>query len=87
MYYFDTSAIVPLFLNESTTEEVERFVLGLSDGELAVSHWTGVEFSSLLAREVRMGGLSSSDALRVDEFFSRVIVESFVTFLCNARRF
>ena len=57
MLYFDTSILAPLFLQESSSAKVERFVAGLPAGELAVSHWTRVEFSSLLAREVRMGAL------------------------------
>ena len=57
MLYFDTSFLAPLILDEATSIEVERFMAGLPAEELAISHWTRVEFSSLLAREVRIGGL------------------------------
>jgi hypothetical protein len=56
MPYFDTSFLAPLILPEATSERIAAFVGALSGDELTVSHWTGVEFSSLLAREVRMGG-------------------------------
>ena len=55
MLYFDTSFLVPLILPESTSDKVAHFFRGLPAAELAVSHWTRVEFSSLIAREVRMG--------------------------------
>ena len=56
MLYFDTSLLVPLILQEATSDDIEAFVNGLPTGSLALSHWTCLEFSSLLAREVRMGG-------------------------------
>ena len=49
MLYFATSFLAPLILNELTSTAVEQFMAGLPAGELAVSHWTRVEFSSLLA--------------------------------------
>ena len=50
-------------------------------GELAVSHWTHVEFSSLLAREVRTGGLDGPAARDADAQFEAVVAESFVVWL------
>ena len=84
MLYFDTSILAPLFLQESSSARVERFVAGLPAGELAVSHWTRVEFSSLLAREVRMGALDSPAARDADTQFETVVTESFVVWLPNA---
>jgi predicted nucleic acid-binding protein len=78
MLYFDTSFIAPLILPESTSAKVERFVAGLAPGDLAISHWTRVEFSSLLGREVRMGGLDSRAARAADAQFEAVVAESFV---------
>ncbi len=66
MLYCDTSFLAPLFLEESASPRIEAFVRALPAGNLGISHWTRVEFSSLLAREVRMGGLSAADALAVD---------------------
>ncbi len=63
MRYFDTSFLVPLILPEATSEPIARFFEDQPAGELAVSHWTRVEFASLLAREVRMGELDPADAV------------------------
>ncbi len=46
MIYFDTSFLAPLIREEATSAEVERFMRGLPVGELALSHWTRVEFAS-----------------------------------------
>ena len=78
MLYFDTSFLAPLILEEPTSLTVERFMAGLPDGALAVSQWTRVEFSSLLAREVRMGGLELESAKRAGAEFEAVVRESFV---------
>lgn len=77
MVYFDTSFLTPLFLEESTSEAVEGFISGLPVAELSTSHWTRVEFSSLLAREVRMGGLSEAEARSIDAAFETTIGETF----------
>ena len=62
MRYFDTSFLAPLILPEASSELIAAFFEGLPDDDLAVSHWTRVEFASLLAREVRMGGLDAEAA-------------------------
>lgn len=80
MRYFDTSFLAPLVLQESTSRRVERFVTNLA-GELAVSQWTRIEFSSLLAREVRMGGLDAPSAHRANEQFDALVRESFTLLL------
>lgn len=59
MLYFDSSFLVPLVLEESTSDTIAKLVQGLPIEELSTSHWTRVEFSSLIAREVRMGGLDA----------------------------
>jgi predicted nucleic acid-binding protein len=64
MPYFDTSFLAPLILEEASSAKIEAFFARLPAGELVVSHWTRVEFASLIAREVRMGGFAASDALR-----------------------
>ncbi|MGA2792541.1 MAG: type II toxin-antitoxin system VapC family toxin [Roseiarcus sp.] len=87
MFYFDTSFVAPLILDEPTSTEVERFIAGLPAGELAISHWTRVEFSSLLAREVRMGGLKSQAAGKADAQFEAIVQESFAVFLPSAGDF
>ncbi len=59
----------------------------LPAGELVISHWTRVEFSSLLAREVRMGSLDRQAARDADAQFETVVRESFVVLLPNADDF
>ena len=55
MLYFDTSFLTPLFRQETTSSRVQQFLLQQPTGELAISDWARVEFSSVLARDVRMG--------------------------------
>ena len=59
MVYFDTSFLAPLILPEATSVEIAAFFHGLPIEEFTVSHWTRIDFSSLVAREVRMGGLDA----------------------------
>ncbi len=87
MLYFDTSFLAPLILPEATSEKIAKFIGELPLEKLTVSHWTRVEFSSLLAREVRMGGLEAPAALRVDDQFEEMINQSFVVLLPNAEDF
>jgi predicted nucleic acid-binding protein len=87
MLYFDTSFLVPLILEESTSAKIEKFLRSRRNEELAVSHWTRVEFSSLLAREVRMGGLRPKAAIAADAQFESVINESFAVLLPSADDF
>lgn len=81
MLYLDTSFVAPLILQEPSTDIVERFLSGVPAGELAISHWTRVEFSSLLAREVRMGGLDPATAAEADAQFEILADDSFVVLL------
>jgi len=64
--YFDTSFLAPLILPEATSDKIAAFLRRLPYAELTVSHWTRVEFSSLIAREVRMGRLDVQAAARAD---------------------
>ena len=77
MRYFDTSFLAPLILEEATSTKIEAFFAKLPVGELYVSHWTRVEFASLIAREVRMGGLAESDALLAIAQFDELVTDSF----------
>ncbi|MGD9538235.1 MAG: type II toxin-antitoxin system VapC family toxin [Alphaproteobacteria bacterium] len=87
MFYFDTSFLVPLVLPEATSEKIARFVGGLPVGGLTISHWTRAEFSSLLAREVRIGGLDARAAREADARFEEMVAEAFVALLPNADDF
>ncbi len=77
MIYFDTSFLAPLILPEKTSEAIAAFVRNLDGGQLTVSHWIRAEFSSLLAREVRMGGLDGRAAARADTRFEDMLASSF----------
>lgn len=77
MFYLDTSFVAPLILEEPASEQIEGFVATLPAGELFISHWTRVELASLMAREVRMGGLAEVDALSAIAQFDDLVVDSF----------
>ncbi len=81
MRYFDTSFLAPLILPEAASESVAAFLETLPKDELAVSHWTRVEFSSLLARQMRMGQLSEDSARAADSRFEAMIDGSFSVLL------
>lgn len=69
--YLDTSFVAPYYLPEPTSPAVEAFFNRAPPGTLAVSHWTEVEFASLLARDVRMGNLRFGTAASVMDRFSQ----------------
>ena len=77
MLYFDTSFLAPLIFPEATSQKIARFVRRLAVEEFTVSHWTRVEFSSLIAREVRIGGLDVQAASMADAQFEAMLQESF----------
>jgi predicted nucleic acid-binding protein len=85
--YFDTSFLAPLVLPESTSEKIAAFVRGLPVEELTVSHWTRVEFSSFIARDVRMSVLDAAAGARADARFEAMVDASFAVLLPNADDF
>lgn len=87
MLYFDTSFLAPLILPEATSEKIAAFVGELPAEQFKVSHWTRVEFSSLVAREVRMGGLDARSATQADGRFEAMIDASFTVLLPTADDF
>jgi predicted nucleic acid-binding protein len=87
LLYFDTSFLAPLILQEATSAKIESFVTGLPPGTLAISQLARVEFSSLLAREVRMGGLDGKAARDADAQFEGIVRESFIVLLPGADDF
>jgi predicted nucleic acid-binding protein len=85
--YFDTSFLAPLIFPEATSDEIAAFIVRLRTEDFAVSHWTRVDFSSLIAREVRVGGLDVQAARRADARFEAMVDESFSVLLPNADDF
>src|SRR5271165_1048216 len=84
MRYFDTSILTPLIREEKSSSRVTQFVGGLPKGELATSHWTEVEFASLLARHVRMGAIQGEEARETDAVFNKIVRRSFVVLALTA---
>jgi predicted nucleic acid-binding protein len=76
VYYLDTSFITPLLLNEAVSGAVEAFVGKLPAGSLYISHWTVLEFASVIARQVRMKNLSEGDARAVLNEFDNLVSDS-----------
>lgn len=71
MIYIDTSALVPVFIQESKSEAVISW-LESSGERLAISEWSLVEFASAAAIKIRMGeitpNLAKQVTARVQEF-------------------
>jgi len=79
--YFDTSILVPLFIPESSSDKVRQLMDRQREGTLATSHWTRAEFSSMLAREVRMGKYKDFFASKVDAKFESAIRSGFTMYI------
>lgn len=84
MRYFDTSILVPLFIEERATAETRQLLKRLGSRELATSQWTRVEFSSLLARDVRMGLIQPLQATEIDAQFESLVTRAFTLIVPNA---
>ena len=87
MLYFDTSFLAPLVLPESTSDKIAAFVRRLPVEEFTVSHWTRVEFFSLIARDGRMSVLDAAAGARADARFEAMVDASFAVLLPNADDF
>ena len=76
MIYLDTSFLTPLFRTEPVSQRIEDFLAAQPPGTLAISHWTRVEFTSVMAREVRMKTLNAKAARKLIESFDALVNES-----------
>lgn len=85
MIYFDTSFLVPLIMQEAISKRIEMFMRQLDVTQFTISEWVRVEFSSMVARAVRMGKLERTTALRANSEFESKVDESFVVLLPNAK--
>jgi predicted nucleic acid-binding protein len=61
MVYLDTSAAVPLFVAEPSSDLIERW-FGACDIPVVSSDWIVTEFASALSIKERTGALTSKDA-------------------------
>lgn len=87
MIYLDTSFLAPLFREEASSARVADFISRQAAGTLAVSKWTGVEFASLVSRDVRMGTLKASEARQLIDEFVSVVSSSLFVFVPNSYDF
>jgi predicted nucleic acid-binding protein len=87
MLYFDTSFLAPLFRKETSSGSIEQFFRRQSVEDLAISHWTRVEFSNILARDVRMGVIEPQAAIDLDAQFETNVVRSFALILPDINDF
>ena len=63
-FYLDTSALIPLFVQEDSSETVEHWFASTKDVKF-VSNLTSAEFCSAVSRLVRMKLQSAQDAKEV----------------------
>ncbi|MEP7366456.1 MAG: type II toxin-antitoxin system VapC family toxin [Acidobacteriota bacterium] len=62
LYYFDSSAIVKLYLDEPGTEQVIRLASSTSGNQIATSVLTRVEIRSAISRKARRNEIEVADA-------------------------
>jgi predicted nucleic acid-binding protein len=72
---------VPLIVREASSDAFARLIASLHAGELAISHWTRVEFASFLGREVRVGTYDRDQAGEAAARFASVIDTTFEVIL------
>lgn len=77
MIYLDTSFIAPRYIEEATSQKIEQFLLKCEINEIVISYWTYVEFSSLLARRLRMGEINQDHAEQMMAMFEYDMRSSF----------
>lgn len=62
MFYFDTSFLAPLVIEEDTSELIEIFMTKVPIEQCVTSQFTLVEFANIAARRVRMREYSQTEA-------------------------
>lgn len=87
MRYLDTSFIGAYFLPETASASVQRLLSDAAPGTLAISHWTEVEFFSLLALRRRMGTLTDIVRRIAAIQFETIVERSFMVFLPTTEDF
>ena len=76
MFYFDTGFIVPYFLPEAASLQVENFLRKFESG-LTISQWTKTEFSSAVGMKCRRGQISSEEAGAAYGRFEEIVAAYF----------
>jgi len=72
--YFDTSALMPYYRQEASSEHVQR-LLERQREPVLISHLSQVEFASVLARWVRMKDLTEAHANSIEAAFQQDLDE------------
>ena len=84
-YYFDTSALLKLYIEEQGTEEVLRLVEGPTPHNVAIVGTTILECRSAIRRRERSGEISTLDAdLAIDRIENDALSRYFVQPLTEA---
>ena len=68
-FYFDASALLPYYRNESNSLLIQDFLLEV-DPPVLTSRLTRVEFALAIARWVRMDGLNEAEACLIENAFT-----------------
>jgi predicted nucleic acid-binding protein len=75
--YLDTSFVMPLVRPEARSRDIGNFLRQSREIALATSHWTRVEFCSVIARDVRMKTLRPPQAKTAISDFEQGVLPSF----------
>jgi len=74
--YLDTSALAKWYLNESRSEDVEKFIQ--ENAPVDISDLTGVEMRCLLARRRREGNIDPTTEMKVFSVFEEDVRQQFL---------
>jgi uncharacterized protein len=77
MVYLETSFIVPLILSDHQSNEIERYLHSLPTGNMLVSHYSRIEFASLLGHLNRAGEMNSRHCSDAMNMFEQILSDSF----------
>ena len=78
-FYLDTSAVVPLLIEEVATARVETWFSNHDAQPKLISLWVMAETSAALSMKVRTGALKSDDRRQVIAAFDALAAGSFET--------
>jgi uncharacterized protein len=73
LIYLDTSVLVTLLVNESSTAMIRHWYAECNNTLLLTSDWTLTEFASALSLKQGSGQLSASQVLAIQETFDHFI--------------
>lgn len=76
MWYLDTSIIVPWFIKENKSVEIQKRIKDANHTEFVVSEWSLTEFVSAMGIKVRMKELSNETAKEAIKLLRETIAKS-----------